>query len=422
MTALSDSGCPVLDPTARAAHADAAVLRAKGPATPVELPGGVRAWSVTRHSVIQRLTGDPRVSRDPYRHWPGLAEVPEGWPLAVSALMRNFLNAYGEEHRGLRRRMAPSFSPRRVEAMRPRIQTTADRLVDAIDALPPGRSTDIRRALALPLTMTVICDLFGVPDVLREDLGASIDALMDTTATAEQGRARLAELDARLAELLEYKKAHPGSDFTNDLLTPFPSASPSADGEALLTDRELLDHLFLMLAAGYETAVNLITSAVHALLAAPGHLGRLRAGDVGWDDVIEETLRHNGPIMHHPMRYAIEDIDLGEGVVIRRGEPVIIAFAAAGRDPELHPDSPDVFDPARRRKEHLAFGHGPHFCLGAHLARMETHVALTTLFERLPLLALAHPGRLPSPVPSLSLNGPAQLHVVPHPVSPPHSG
>ncbi|MFJ2646515.1 cytochrome P450 [Streptomyces sp. NPDC087420] len=416
MTALSDSGCPVLDPTARAAHADAAVLRARGPATPVELPGGVRAWSVTRHSVIQKLTGDPRVSRDPYRHWPGLAEVPEGWPLAVSALMRNFLNAYGEEHRRLRRRMAPSFSPRRVEAMRPQVRTTADRLVDAIHALPPGRSTDIRRALALPLTMTVVCDLFGVPDVLREDLGASIDALMDTTATAEQGQARLAELDARLAELLEYKKTHPSSDFTNDLLTP------SADGEAPLTDRELLDHLFLMLAAGYETAVNLITSAVHALLAAPGHLGRLRAGDVGWEDVVEETLRHNGPIMHHPMRYAIEDIDLGEGVVIRRGEPVIIAFAAAGRDPELHPDSPDVFDPARTGKEHLAFGHGPHFCLGAHLARMETHVALTTLFERLPLLALAHPDQVPSPVPSLSLNGPAQLHVVPHPGGPPHSG
>ncbi|MER5769125.1 cytochrome P450 family protein [Streptomyces sp. NPDC001985] len=412
MTALSDSRCPVLDPTARTAHADAAVLRALGPAAPVELPGGVRAWSVTRHSVIQRLTGDPRVSRDPYRHWPGLADVPEGWSLAVSALMRNFLNSYGDEHRRLRRRMAPSFSPRRVEALRPQIQATADRLADGLAALAPGQSTDVRRALSLPLTMTVICDLFGVPASLREDLGAAIDALMDTTASPEQGRARLAELTARLAGLLEHKKAHPSADFTSDLL------APPADGEAELTDGELLDHLFLMLAAGYETAVNLITSAVHALLAEPGHLGRLRRGAIGWDDVIEETLRHNGPIMHHPMRYAIEDIDLGEGVLIRRGEPIIIAFAAAGRDPGLHPDRPDAFDPARPGKEHLAFGHGPHFCLGAHLARLETHIALTTLFARFPDLALAHPDRTPDPVPSLSLNGPARLYVVPRPRTP----
>ncbi|WP_405987287.1 cytochrome P450 [Streptomyces sp. NBC_00872] len=411
MSALSDSRCPVLDPTARAAHADAAVLRAMGPATPVELPGGVRAWSVTRHSVIQKLTSDPRVSRDP-RHWPGLADVPEGWPLAVSALMQNFLNAYGEEHRRLRRRMAPSFSPRRVEAMRPQIQATADRLVEALHSLPPGRSADIRRALSLPLTMTVICDLFGVPEALREKLGASIDALMDTTASPEQGQARMAELYARLVELLEHKRAHPGADFTSDLLTP------PTESEAPLTDKELLDHLFLMLAAGYETAVNLITSAVHALLSRPEHLVQLRLTTVSWDDVIEETLRHNGPIMHHPMRYAIEDIDLGEGVLIRGGEPVIIAFAAAGRDPEIHPDSPDTFDPTRSGKEHLAFGHGPHFCLGAHLARAETHIALTTLFARLPHLTLAHPDQPPAPVPSLSLNGPAQLHVVPHPGAP----
>jgi cytochrome P450 len=408
MTSLSDDRCPVLDPTARAAHAEAAALRAMGPATPVELPGGVRAWSVTRHSVIQELTGDLRVSRDPHQHWPGLAEVPQGWPMAVSALMQNFLNTYGEEHRGLRRRVAPSFSPRRVEAMRPQIQATADRLVEAIHSLPAGRSTDIRHALALPLTMTVICDLFGVPEILRQDLGASIDALMDTTASPEQGQARMSELSTQLVELLKYKKAHHSSDFTSDLL------KPSADDEPPLTDKELTDHLFLMLAAGYETAVNLITSAVHILLSQPEHLNQLRAGAVGWEDIIEETLRHNGPIMHHPMRYAIEDIDLGEGILIRTGEPIIIAFAAAGRDPDLHPNSPDVFNPARTSKEHLAFGHGPHFCLGAHLARLETHIALATLFARLPNLALAHPEQPPSAVPSLSLNGPAKLHVIPH--------
>ncbi len=411
MSFLSESGCPVLDPMARAPHADAAILRARGPAVLVELPGGVRAWSVTRHEVIQKLTSDSRVSRDAFQHWPGVADVPEGWPLAVSTLMKNFLNAYGEEHRGLRRRVAPSFSPRRVEALRPQIQETADRLVEAIDALPTGASVDIRRALSLPLTMTVICDLFGVPVFLREGIGAAIDALMDSTGSTEQGIARMAELNTRLSELLTYKKEHHSTDFTSDLLTP-------AEGETPLSEREILDNLLLLLAAGYETSVNLITSAVHALLSAPEHLVRLRRNTISWNDVIEETLRHNGPIMHIPLRFAIEDIDLGENVIIPAGDPIIIAFAAAGRDPAIHPDSPDTFDPTRTSKEHLSFGHGPHFCLGAHLARLETHIALTTLFARLPHIALTHPHQQPTRVTSLSLNGPARLHIVPHPEIP----
>src|SRR5262249_10144850 len=159
---------------------EAAVLRARRPAVLVELPGPVRAWSVTRHSVIQALTSDPRVSRDFRRHWPGLADVPEGWPLTPIALQQNFTNAYGEEHRGFRRRTAPSFSPRRVERMRPQVQATAERLVEALAVLPPGATADLRQDLSQPLTMTVICDLFGVPTHLRRNLGTAMDALLDT--------------------------------------------------------------------------------------------------------------------------------------------------------------------------------------------------------------------------------------------------
>lgn len=171
-----------------------------------------------------------------------------------------------------------------------------------------------------------------------------------------------------------------------------------------------------MIGAGYETAVNLITSAAHALLAHPEHIALIREGALGWSDVVEETLRVDGPVMHLPLRYAVEEIDLGEGVVIGKGDPILIGFGAAGRDPDLHPDCPEQFDPTRADKAHLAFGHGPHFCLGVHLARLEAEVTLSTLFTRLPDLALAHPGQEPARLPSLIVNGPAGLEVIPHPV------
>jgi cytochrome P450 len=401
--------CPVLDPTARATHAEAAALRAQGPAVLVELPGPVRAWSVTRHDVIQALTGDPRVSRDARRHWPGLAEVPKGWPLAPIVLLQSFFNAYGEEHRSLRRRIAPSFSPRRVERIRPQVQANADRLVRALAALPPGVTADARQVLALPLAQTVICDLFGVPGYLREKLGAAIHAILDPSVGPERALAIQAELNSRLTELLRYKREHPADDLTSDLLLP------SESDEEPIPDPVLLDTLFLMIGAGYETSVNLITNAIGTLLAHPGNLARIREGTIGWQDIVEETLRFEGPAMYLPMRFAIEDIDLGEGVVIRKGDPIIIGFAAAGRDPALHPDCPESFDPARASKEHLAFGHGPHFCLGAHLARLEAEVALSTLFEHLPDLALAHPEEEPARLPSFVVNSFASLEIVPRP-------
>ncbi|MDN3359692.1 cytochrome P450 [Actinomadura sp. DC4] len=390
-------------------HAEAAALRAQGPAVLVELPGPVYAWSVTRHDVIQALTSDPRVSRDPRRHWPGLADVPEGWALAPIVLPQHFLNAYGEEHHRLRRRIAPSFSPRRVEGMRPLVQAAADRLVDALAALPPGTSADVREHLALPLSLTVVCDLFGIPDHLRDGLGSVIDAVLDPSAGPERALAIQAELHERLTGLLRYKRENPAADLTSDLLlSPQPGQEP-------LPEPALLDTLFLVVGAGYETSVSLITNAIGALLAQPEILTQVREGAIGWRDVIEETLRFEGPVMYLPMRFAIEDIDLGEGVVIGEGDPIVIGFAAAGRDPELHPGCPERFDPTRASKEHLAFGHGPHFCLGAHLARLEAEVALDTLFKRLPDLALTHPGERPARVPSFVANGIERLEIIPRP-------
>ncbi|RPE35441.1 cytochrome P450 family protein [Kitasatospora cineracea] len=411
---MSDSSvpsCPFLDPAGAALHAEAAELREQGPAVWVELPGGVRAWSVTRHAVIQALTTDPRVSRDFRLHWPGAAEVPEGWVLGPVAFQDSFVNQYGAEHRAARNRLAPTFLPRRVERMRPQVQATADRLVAAMAELAPGERTDLRLALSRPLTLTVICDLFGVPEELRGALCEAIDTVLDSSLSEDRALAAQIELDFRLRELLARKRTDPAADLTSDLLL---SDRP---GERPLSEPELVGTLFTMITGGFETAVNLITSAALELLTHPAELARVRTGATGWADVIEETLRVEGPVMHVPLRYAVEDLDLGEGVLIRKGDPIILGFAAAGRDPRVHPERPDAFDPARADKSHLAFGHGPHFCVGAPLARLEAEIALSTLFARLPALALAEPDRTPDRLPSMIVNGPAALDVVPRPVA-----
>ncbi|QMU71464.1 cytochrome P450 [Streptacidiphilus sp. P02-A3a] len=396
--------CPVLDVAPVDPYAEIAELRALGPAVRVELPGAVLAWSVTRADVIRRLTGDPRISRDPFQHWPGLADLPEGWPLAAITLQRNFFNTYGEEHWRGRRRVVPSFAPRRVERLRAQVQATADRLVDELAALPPGQPVDLRKALSQPLTLTVICDLIGVPESERAPFSSGIDALLDTTLPSERVIAAQLEVTRLLGELTDHKAEHPGQDLATDLL-----AQVGQDGFTVEGLRQLL---FLMIGAGFETSVNLITSAVHNLLDRPQYLELLELGRISWDDVVEETLRHSGPVMHAPMRYAIEDVDLGEGVLIRKGEPILIAFGAAGRDPAAHPDASDTFDPLRPGKEHLSFGYGPHFCLGAPLARLESSVALSTLFARFPGLRLADPGTSPERVSSFIVNGLARLPVL----------
>ncbi|MFE4975994.1 cytochrome P450 [Kitasatospora sp. NPDC056651] len=409
MAPEDDNRCPVLDMTARAPHQQNARLRGAGPAVRVELPGGIIAWSVTRSSVIRALAADPRVSRDPRRHWPGLASVPEGWPMGPIAFQQNFFNLYGDEHRSRRRQMAPSFSPRRVSALRPGIEATTAALVGAFAALGPGEAVDARRALSLPLTMTVICDLFGVPAGLRSPIGTAMDTLLTTTETPEQMLRSRAEINVVLTELLELKRREPGPDLTSDV-----AAAGTGEGTGR-TEEESRDILFLMLGAGYETAVNLITSAIQALLAHPGHLALVRAGTLAWTDVVEETLRHESPVMHLPLRYPLADIDLGEGVVIREGEPILLGFGAAGRDPEVHPDRPDDFDPTRPDKEHLSFGHGPHFCLGAPLARLEAEVALAGFFGAHPDAVLDPSRPAPARMESAIINGPSELWVVPTP-------
>ena len=398
-----------LDPTGADRHTEDAYLRAHGPATPVDLLGQ-QVWAVADPSVLKALLVDPRVSKDAARHWPKFPdEIVGKWPLALWVGVSNMFTAYGSDHRRLRRLVSPAFAARRVAALEPRIQEMTRALLDALAATPPGEPVDLREALAVPLPIQVISSLMGLPAGARQAFRGLVDGVFDTTLSPEEAGANTVKLYEVLAGLVAEKRANPGDDMTSVLIATRDD-SEEGDGSAL-TEQELLDTLLLVVSAGYETTVNLIDQGITAMLTHPAERAKLDQGKAAWRDVVEETLRYEAPVAHLPLRYAVEDIELPDGTTIAQGEAILASYAAIGRHPDLHGDTADAFDITRALKDHLAFGHGVHFCLGAQLARMEAETALRMLFERFPDLAFA-PGSELRPLESLISNGHRALPVV----------
>ncbi|MFD4399549.1 cytochrome P450 [Kitasatospora sp. NPDC058478] len=396
----------VLDPTGRDRDAETAELCARGPATPVDILG-VEAWAVADPVLLEELLKDPRVSKDGHQHWPDFAEVVPTWPLALWITVRNMFNAHGADHRRLRRLVGSAFTARQIGALAERIEQLTDALLDDLAATPPGVPVDLRERLAYPLPIQVISRLLGLPDDLQEGFRHIVDRVFSTTLTPEESEANAAAFFTMLEGLIAAKRRHPGDDMTSLLIA---ARDTEGDGAAL-TEEELRDTLLLVVSAGYETTVNLIDNGIALLLTHPEQLAAVRAGRAQWSDVVEEALRRDAPLAHLPLRFAVEDIRLSDEVTIRRGEVILPSYAAAGRHPCRYGTTGDVFDVTRPVKDHLAFGHGPHFCLGAPLARMEAGTALRKLFERFPDLTLA-PGAELSPVASLISNGHRSLPVL----------
>ncbi|RFU40924.1 cytochrome P450 [Actinomadura logoneensis] len=398
----------VLDPTGTDVHGDAARIRARGAATRVLLPDGVPAWAVSDPALLRRLLTDSRVSKDAYQHWPPLAggQVGPRWPLFAWVAVRNMFTAYGDDHRRLRRLVSSAFTVRRTAALRPRIEAVVAALLDEVAEAGAAGPVDLRERFAYPLPIQVICELFGVADEAdREEVRRCVDVFFRTTATPEEAAAALPRLREILRGLVAEKRERPGDDLSSGLIA-------AREGGSRLSEEEMVDTLALFLSAGHETTVNLLDNAIHALLTRPGQLDLVRTGRATWDDVVEETLRAESPVANLPLRFAVEDIELDGGTVLRAGDAIVCCLAAAGRDPGLHGADAAVFDVTRADKEHLAFGYGVHHCLGAPLARLEAAIALPALFARFPGLTLAvDPAEL-RPLASFISNGHRALPVL----------
>ncbi|WP_327279373.1 MULTISPECIES: cytochrome P450 family protein [unclassified Streptomyces] len=348
-------------------------LRATGPVHQVEVAAAeyAPAFLVVGYDEARQALSHPGLAKD----WSSGAVLPG---ITVTEANSNMLEADPPHHTRLRRLVAREFTTRRVQAMRPRVQQITDELLDAM-AARPQRTADLVKALAFPLPMTVIGELLGVPDLDRERFSYWSKEVLAPTSVAPSTTAHQ-KLGEYLTELVAAKAKDPGEDLLSALIR-----TRDEDGDAL-SPEELIGMAFLLLIAGHETTVNLISNGTRALLAHPDQLAALRADHDGLlDGAIEEMLRYDGPVQNSTYRYAREDMEIG-GTAIPAGATVLVSLAGADRDPERYGD-PDTFDIRRAPQGHLAFGHGLHFCIGAPLARMEGRIAIRGLLERFPDLA-----------------------------------
>ncbi|MFJ6797837.1 cytochrome P450 [Streptomyces sp. NPDC091268] len=362
-------------------------LRAHSPVHRTRLPSGVEAWLVTRYADARQALADQRLSKNPAHHAePAHAKGKTGIPGERKAeLMTHLLNIDPPDHTRLRRLVSKAFTPRRVAEFTPRVQELTDQLIDRFAS---RGEADLIHEFAFPLPIYAICEMLGVPREDQDDFRDWAGMMIRHGGGPRGGVARsVKQMRTYLGELIHRKRDDLGDDLISDLIR----ASDHGDH---LTEAEATAMAFILLFAGFETTVNLIGNGVHSLFMNPDQRERLQASLAAGERAlletgVEELLRYDGPVELATWRFATEALTLG-GQEVAAGDPVLVVLAAADRDPERFAE-PDTLDLARTDNQHLGYGHGIHYCLGAPLARLEGQTALATLLTRLPDLELVVP-------------------------------
>lgn len=334
---------------------------------------GLNAWLLTTYEDTLWLLKDPRFTKDIRK----VSQMNRGMDPRMESMasqMRTMLMVDPPDHTRLRSLVSKAFTPRMIEQMRPRIQAITDGLLDAM--LEQGE-VDFIPAFAYPLPITVISEMLGIPASDRQKFRIWTQGIINMEKETHQ--ASLQEFFNYIKNLLESKRAQPGKDLTSMLVQV-------EDNGDQLHDNELVSMMFLLIVAGHETTVNLLGNGMLALLQHPEQLRLLRQDPSLIPGAVEELLRYTSPVSLSDERWATEDIEL-HGKVIRKGDMVLAALISANSD--AHQFHSGELDVTRSENQHLAFGKGIHFCLGAPLARLEGQVAFSTLLQRLPDLRLA---------------------------------
>ncbi|WP_229074723.1 cytochrome P450 [Actinoplanes sp. DH11] len=366
---------PFTQPTALEPPPEWEDLRDRCPVADIRLASGDRALLLTRHADVRQVLGDPRFTRQ--LDADGAARVTAQESGGVFGSEQSAMTPTGEAHQQWRRLVGRYFTARRMTAMQPRMAAMAGSLIDGLVA--GGPPADLVKGFAFPLPVWVICDLLGVPDSDRDRFSHWSDTMLSLTRYTQD------EIDAAQLEFGEYlwahieaKRAGPGDDLISDL---------TAGGE--LSPIELIGTAQGLLIAGHETTANMIGKMVAMLLADRSRWERLLAEPALVRTAVEEVLRFDANPGFGMPRYITEDTVVGD-VKLTAGSTVISSMAAANRDATAF-ERPAEMDLTRTPNPHLAFGAGPHSCIGQALARTELQTALTVLLDRLPGLRLAGP-------------------------------
>jgi cytochrome P450 len=347
------------------------------PAAEVRMPSGEQAWLVSGYELQRSLLADRRLSADPRR--PGFPFLSE-----ADAAFRQSFKAFGfmdgRDHIMRRHILGGYFTNRRAASMRAGIEALTENLLDRLAAGP--RPADLVTELALPLPTEVICDILGVPYEDHELFHHNVATIVSVGATAEEVGAAFERLRAYFEVLTSVKQRDPGDDLLSMLVVE------QLDADGGLPREEVVDTAMLLLAAGHETTANMIALGVLVLLQDPARMELFRDGDDATvARGVDELLRYLSVVHSGLRRVAIEDIPIG-GQTIRAGEGVVLPGEAANRDPSVYADA-DVVDLDRDAHQHLAFGYGPHHCIGRRIAEVQLRVVFRAVARRLPGLRLA---------------------------------